>query len=87
MTASCAPAAMFGGTGPHFTSSAFIGGRMSWANAIAVPARSRPRANTSFCDCITFFSYLREKHAQKMPAAFLIGYAFIGAKSELNNSR
>ena len=27
MTASCAPAGRLGGTGPHFTSSALIGGR------------------------------------------------------------
>ena len=26
-----------------------------------MPARSRPKANTSFCDYITFFSYLRER--------------------------
>ena len=37
--------------------------RMSWAKAIAVPARSRPKANSSFCDCIT----LRERVTQPTP--------------------
>src|SRR5262245_7874237 len=36
---------MFGGAGPHFTSSALIGIRMSSANTVAHPARRSANAN------------------------------------------